>query len=156
MASSTFARDVLNELSGLCLRRGTMDSVNRAQPEQAPGTGVTCAIWVQRIEPARGGSGLNATTVRLEYWIRLYTPTSSLPKDELDDKLMDATTDLMMALSGTFTLGGVARAIDLGGAHGTPLSMVAGYTRFPDTDVTYRVTTITCPVVVNDVWDQTG
>lgn len=156
MANSTFPKDVLDQLVSHCLRRGTMDAVNTHQPEQVPGTGVTCAIWVQRIEPARNASGLNATSVRLEYGIRLYTPTTQEPKDAIDTQLLEACSDLMMSFTAGFTLSGMTRAIDLLGAWGQPLSAVAGYTRFPPDDQVFRVMTITLPVVVDDVWDQSA
>lgn len=156
MADSTFPKTVLDELVGHCLRRGTLDSVNKFQAEQSPGNGVTCSIWVQHIGPARSGSGMSSTSVRVEYGIRLYTPMLQAPKDAIDENLLAACADLMMSFTGAFTLGGVARAIDLLGAYGRPMEAVAGYARFPDTDAEYRVMTITLPVVVNDVWDQAG
>lgn len=154
MSDSTFPKTVLSELESHCLRRGTMDQVNTYQPEQVPGNGVTCAIWVQRIGPARAGSGLSATSVRVEYGVRLYTPSLQAPKDAVDTFLLEATSDLMLSFTGDFTLGGVARAIDLLGAYGAPMEAVAGYARFPDGDTEFRIMTISVPVVVNDVWDQ--
>jgi hypothetical protein len=58
----------------------------------------------------------------------------------------------MKELSGSITLGGTVRMIDLLGIDGTPLSAMAGYLQI-DRKV-YRVMDLTIPVIVNDMWTQ--
>lgn len=152
MSNTDFPELVLDELVSHAKQRGTLDSVNTEEPKVKPGNGVECAIWVDGLGPARSGSGLSSTTVRIDYRVRLYAPLLQFPSQRVDVNLLRAAADLMLAYSGDFSLGGVARAIDLLGAFGDPLSMRAGY--IEQDGAKYRVMTITVPVVVNDVWDQ--
>lgn len=152
MADADFPVRVLAALETHCLSRGTFASVNTVEPDQAPGTGVTAAVWFNRLGPPRAGSGLNATSVRLEYGIRLYKPLLSFPQERVDVDLLTACSDLMATLTGDFTLADGIRGIDLLGAYGPGLEAVAGYLEQDGNK--YRIITITVPCVVNDVWDQ--
>ena len=97
-------------------------------------------------------SGLDATTVRAVFTVRIYMNMIQEPQDEIDINILDATDKLMEAYTGDFTLGGAVRNIDLLGAGGPGLSANAGYIEI-DKRI-YRAMTITVPVVVNDVWSQ--
>lgn len=152
MANSTFPKDVLAELETHCRSRGTFNWVQVMEPDQQPGEGIGCAIWLNRLQPARNASGLDTTTVRLEYSIRLYKSLTTFPQETIDTDMLTACADLMMSFSAGFSLQGMARAVDLLGAHGPGLEMAAGYIEQDGNQ--YRIMTITVPVVVNDVWDQ--
>ncbi len=131
---------------------GDFDSVNAHEPKSAPGNGLTAAVWVQDIRPAPRGSGLSATSGVVTFSVRIYTSFVAQPFDMIDPNVLSATTDLLGAFSGSFTLDGDIRAIDLLGMYGAPLSAVAGYLN-QDGKV-YRISTVTLPFIVNDLWEQ--
>ncbi|NUR03067.1 MAG: hypothetical protein HOY79_43130 [Streptomyces sp.] len=143
---------ILDAVQAHALASGYFDSVNGHEPQSPPTSGVTCAVWVEQIGPARGTSGLNSTTSRLALYVRLYTSMAQQPADAIDPNLMTALDALMAAYSGDFTLGGLAREVDLLGAYGDPLSARAGY--LAEGGAEYRVMTITLPLIVNDLWEQ--
>jgi len=129
---------------------GYFARVNEHEPKNAPGSGLTAALWVQGIRPHR--SGLAATTVRVEWRLRLYTSMLMQPPDRIDPDLLRATTYLMAAYSFGFTLGGLVRSVDLLGEAGLPLQAQAGY--LPIDKAMYRIMDITLPVIINDAFTQ--
>jgi hypothetical protein len=129
---------------------GYFARVNEHEPKNAPGSGLTAALWVQSIRPYR--SGLAATTVRVEWRLRLYTSMLMQPPDRIDPDLLRATTFLMAAYSFGFTLGGLVRSVDLLGEAGLPLQAQAGY--LPIDKAMYRIMDITLPVIINDAFAQ--
>lgn len=131
---------------------GHFERVNGHEPVSAPGNGLTAALWAQEIGPAPRGSGLTATTARLVLNVRLYASALQEPADAIDPNLLTALDALMTAYSGDFDLDGRIRNVDLLGQAGVPLSAQAGYLQQDGT--TYRVFTITLPLLINDVWDQ--
>lgn len=145
-------RTILDRVQSHALASGYFDAVNGSEPKSPPGRGLTAAVWVQDIGPARGTSGIQSTTVRLEFMVRLYTSLVTDDPDVIDPNLMDALDNLLAAYSADFTLDGAVRQVDLLGAYGTPLSAKAGY--LVQSGNEYRVMDITLPVVVNDLWDQ--
>lgn len=147
------ATGILNRVVSHAMTRGLFERVNQHEPKNAPGNGLTCAVWVDRIGPLPAGSGLAAITGVLTLNVRLYTSMLAEPQDAIDPNLMAAHDALMTAYSGGFTLGGLARCVDLLGMAGVPLSSRAGY--LGQDSKLYRVITITLPVLVDDVWEQT-
>lgn len=144
---------VIDKLVSYALASGRFDSVNAHEPKNAPGSNITCAIWVQWIRPV-STSSLAATSGVLLVNARIYQNFRSEPFDAIDPKVTAAATDLMGSLSGDFDLGGVAnvRNIDLMGSSGQALSLQAGYVEI-DREV-FRVVTITIPVLINDMFTQ--
>lgn len=132
---------------------GLFGQVLGHEPISAPGSGLTAAFWVSRIGPVPTGSGLRATTCRLEVMATLLEPADTEPADGVDVDMTSAVDALLTAYSGDFEAGGNVRMIDLLGAYGTPLSAVFGYTRFAG-GTTYRAATLTIPLIINDVWGQ--
>ncbi|MEI5100298.1 hypothetical protein RB200_19445 [Streptomyces sp. PmtG] len=132
---------------------GLFGNVLAHEPVSAPGSGLTAAFWVRRIAPVAGASGLQATTGRLELMARLLIPADTEPQDDVDTALTGATDALLAAYSGDFEFGGSVRSVDLLGAHGTGLSAELGYLNFQG-GTTYRVATLTIPLIINDVWGQ--
>jgi hypothetical protein len=145
--------DVFAGIQSHALASGLFDQVNTAEPKSAPGSGVSAGIWLQRISPAPGGSGLASTSTRLEIWVRLYTSMLSEPSGAIDPRMLNAAAVLMAAYSGDFTLAvPEVRAVDLLGIYGNPLEGQAGYLEQDGT--LYRVFTIALPVIVNDAFTQ--
>ena len=42
---------ILDRLASHAMTLGVFDRVNTHEPKNAPGRGITCAIWVERIDP---------------------------------------------------------------------------------------------------------
>lgn len=144
---------ILSAVQSQALALGYFDAVNGSEPlSPPPSPGLTCAVWVEEIGPAAGGSGLSSTSSRLALFVRLYTSMRTDPPDAIDPALMTALDALMAAYSGHFTLGGLVRDVDLLGAYGNPLAARAGY--IVESGVEFRVMTITLPLIVNDLWQQ--
>lgn len=131
---------------------GQFEQVNGHEPANAPGNGMVAAVWADRIVPIRS-SGLAATSVRVSFSIRVYTPMTATPADAIDPQVLAAAAALMDAYSGDFELGGEARHVDLLGAHGVPMQAQAGYLNQDERQ--FRVMTITLPIIFDDVWEQT-
>jgi len=141
---------VQNALVSHAAASGHFARVNEHEPKNAPGGGITAALWAQEITPYR--SGLAATTVRVEWRLRLYTNMLMDPPDRIDPALLKATTAMMARYSAGFTLGGLVRMVDLLGASGRPLSARAAYLSIDK--AMYRVMDITLPVVLDDAFTQ--
>lgn len=142
---------ILDAVVSHAMASGYFEQVNGHEPQNAPSLGLTAAVWVDSVQPVRA-SGLDSTTVRLTLNVRIYTSAQSDPPDAIDPALMAAVDDLCAAYVGDFTLGGLARNVDVLGAHGQPLLVRAGYVQ--QSGAIYRVMTITLPVIVNDLWEQ--
>jgi hypothetical protein len=145
-------RTILDAVESHAMASGYFAQVNGHEPKSPPTSGITCAVWVEQIGPARGGSGLNSTSSRLALFVRLYSSLIQQPADAIDPDLMTALDTLMAAYSGDFTLGGLVRHVDLLGAYGDPLGARAGY--LAEGGAEYRVFTITLPLIVSNLWEQ--
>ena len=136
---------------------GLFERVNGHEPKNAPGSGLTAAVWVQKIGPVPRESGLAATTGRVEFSLRIYTNMLAEPQDEIDPAVTGACLTLIGVYSGDFDLGLApsfedGMFVDLLGAYGDPLAGQAGYLN-QDAKL-YRVMTVTLPLIVGDLWQQ--
>ncbi len=148
------AQDLTDRLASHAMASGLFDRVNQHEPKNKPGRGLTCAIWVDRLEPARGRSGLASTTARVVFNVRIYTSMLQNPQDAIDPSVLDAADIMFTAYTGDFQLGSEERFIDvLGMTQGHALDSQSGYINIDN--MTYRVMTITVPIIVNDAWSQT-
>jgi hypothetical protein len=145
--------DVTVQLESLAKTLGVFDRVNLHEPVSAPSTGITCAIWNQAGNPVPRRTGGNSTTFRFLYLIRLFHVLRIENPDVVDERMIDATSQIMTALSGDFDLGQAEWEIDLLGAYGEPLSYQAGFIEYED-GPNFRAITITVPLIVNDVFSQ--
>lgn len=147
------ATTLLNAVQDHALRSGWFTAVNGEEPKSPPDTsGLTAAVWVQRISPAVGASGLSSTSVRLELMLRMYAGIDTEPGDMIDPNMLAALDDLLARYSGDFTLDGEVREVDLLGQFGDPLQARAGYMLQSGTE--FRVMDITLPLIVDDLWTQ--
>jgi hypothetical protein len=149
------ATTLLNAVQDHALQSGWFERVNGHEPLSPSDTsGLTAAVWVQRISPATGGSGLNSTTIRLELMLRMYAGINTEPADAIDPRMLAALDDLLARYSADFELDGAVRQVDLLGAFGDPLQARAGYLIQSGTE--YRVMDITLPLIVSDLWEQSA
>lgn len=142
---------LMGSLVGLAQTTGHFDSVNTHEPDNAPGTGISCSVVLDRINFAPGG--LDSTSARVAFAMALYYPSNNLPRDDAEPYLIKALDAVMTNLNADFTLGGAVRMVDIGGAYGEELSAIAGYVKIDEQ--LYRVMEITLPLIVNDVWEET-
>jgi len=131
---------------------GLFEQVLGHEPVSAPGSGLVYALWVKRITPIPARSGLASVSARLELTGRVLMPADTEPQDDVDVAVTGAVDGLMNAYAGDFELGGSVANVDLLGMHGAPLGAEFGYARFDST--TYRVATLTVPLILNDVWTE--
>lgn len=147
------SQDLIDRIASHAMTTGYFDRVNQHEPKSKPGRGLTCAVWIDRIEPARGRSGLAATDARVTFNVRVYTNMLQEPQDMIDPSVMIAADALFEAYSGDFDLGSESRFIDLlGMTQGHPLQCQSGYINIDN--FVYRVLTLTVPVIVENAWTQ--
>jgi hypothetical protein len=127
-------------------------SVIQHEPKAAPATTPALALWWSGIGPARGFSGLSATSARIEYRGRVYLNFKSRSEEDIDPLLMTLTSQVIGAFSSAFTLNGDVAAVDLLGGWGEPLSAVPGYVQHDGQE--FRVSELVIPLIVDDVWTQ--
>lgn len=148
LAVSTIYAGVVSHIK----RLGVFDQVLTHEPKSAPGSGLTCSVWLNTLEPVAEVSGLAVTSLRLELSIRIYENFKAQPEDEIDKRLLDAASQLMDAYTGDFTLDGDVMDIDLLGAHGEALRAEGGY--LSQDGNLYRVVVMTLPIIIADVYTQ--
>ncbi|WP_405391058.1 hypothetical protein OG596_26315 [Streptomyces sp. NBC_01102] len=143
--------EITDRVVSHALALGLFETVNEAEPKNAPGTGLTCAVWAERIGFVRS-SGLASGSARLVFTVRIYSNINAAPAEAIDPELLNAVDQLFAAYSADFTLGDLVRHVDLLGAYGVPLEAVAGYLLVEGGE--YRVMTIVLPLIVNDLWTE--
>jgi hypothetical protein len=130
---------------------GLFEQVPQHEPKSAPGNGLGCAIWVAEIAPIQS-SGLDQTSGKVVFNVRIYSNMLQEPQDSIDPEILSAVCTLMAEYSGSFTLGGTVREIDLLGQFGDSLSAKAGYLTHDNR--LFRVMDIVLPVIINDLFGQ--
>lgn len=143
---------IVNGVISHSMASGWFDRVQGHEVVNAPGYGLTAAVWVQRMGPIPQASGLASTTGRVVLQERLYQNALSEPRDAIDPNLILAADALFTAYSGDFDLGGTIRNVDLLGANGIPLDGEAGYLDI--SGKMFRIFDITIPLIVSDLWTQ--
>lgn len=130
--------------------------VSGAESDNPPGKGLSLELIVGPLTPAPRTSGLNSTSSRLEFTMRITMPRTAKTPEETDRALLYACCVLMAEFSGDFELTGVpdnlVRDVDLLGAHGPGMSMKPGW--LPKGEVNYRMADITLPLILNDTFAQ--
>lgn len=135
------------------LTTGYFLNINEYESKQANTNGITGEVWVENIAPVRS-SGLNSTSVRVEFQVRVFANTAAEPYENIDAELTRTVDAYFSNLIGDFDLFGDARHIDVFGAHGRGLEVMTGYMNKDGRE--FRVFQIRLPVIVDDVWDQTA
>lgn len=130
---------------------GWFVDVAGSEPKNSPPPGTM--IFAMVLASVRSaGSGLAATSMRIEWSARVYTLPMADPQDSAEAAEVSALLDFMARVSADLTLGGNVRMVDLNGAHGEPLGAQTGYGEV--NGVKLNIVQITVPVIVNDVVPQ--
>jgi len=155
-ASESWIDPIIDAVVSDVQATGYFDKVNTHEPKRAPRSGMTAAVWVQRMLPFVARSGVNSTSAVLVFIIRLYKDMLKEPQDAIDPMMLRATANIIRRYHDDFDFGldaiGVSN-VDLLGAAGTPLGAEAGFLEIDNR--MFRVFDIQVPVIVNDVWTQT-
>jgi hypothetical protein len=142
-------QDLIDAVISHAQALGVFDAVNGYEPTSIPGTGMTCAVWAQEIAPDPAASGLSATAADADLNVRLYMALNPQAPDVIEPAMMNATSQLLAAYNGDFTLSGLVRNVGV-----LQAKAVAGY--ISQDGVTLRVITISLPVTINDLWTQSA
>jgi len=148
---------LIDAITSIAASLGRFDRVAGHEPiRNPPGSGLTCASWLQSMRPAGRSSGLSCTSAVVTLQTRIFMNALADPQDSIDPKLLQATHELMTAYLADYTLGGLVRTIDVRGSEGVAVSCTAGYLEQGSPTRLFRVMTITVPVIVNDLWEETA
>ncbi len=144
-----FAR-LMNAVRDHLLSLGAFERVTTHEPKNAPGKGLTASLWIDGLAPAT--SGLAATSIALIWNLRVYNPAIHDDADIIDPTVWQAVALFMQSISSDFTLGGLARHVELTGDLGMTGS--AGYLT-QDSRI-YRIVDVLFRSVHNDAWEQSA
>lgn len=131
---------------------GGFEQVIGHEPRSAPVSLPALAVWFNGLGPARGLSGLDATSVRCEFKGRLYLNGQAKDEDKVEQKILYLSALVLGAFSAAFTLGGEAMEVDLLGGYGNPLEVTPAWMQQDSKE--FRVAEVTIPVILDDVWVQ--
>lgn len=136
---------------------GLFDRVDDHEPRNPPGRGLTCQVLMGAFEPVGRGSGLQVTSARMEFTVRISAPRMQSPDGKTDRAVLYAATYLMAAYNAELDLDevtpdGLVRCVDVLGMYGDALHMEPGW--ITDSEGNYRVAELTVPLILNDVFPQ--
>lgn len=144
-------RDARDSVASMALSLGFFDRVTLHEPKNAPGKGLTLAIFMGQFGAVQS-SGLAATSVRFNLVAQLRCSMTREPQDDIDLDLLEAADALCAEINGDFDLGESVRAVDVFGMHGTVMGGEPGYVNHDGH--MYRIIDVTVPCIVNDAWTQ--
>lgn len=143
---------ILNAVASHALECALFERVNQHEPRNAPGSGMTCAIWIDTLRSDPSRSGLAVTSAHMILKLRIYSSMLTEPADAIDPQIIDAVDVLFALFVGDFALGDLVFAVDVEGMAGPRLEAQAGYV--VQDGLQMRVMTITLPLLISDVWTE--
>jgi hypothetical protein len=149
---SLILQDVLDFVVSHAMTTGHFDRVNSHEPKSAPGNGLYCAVWVDKVTMATSGLDKASATITLK--VRVGSNMIAEPQDGIDPQIMNAVDALLTNYIGDFTFDGTVRNIDLFGSDSEGLSVDAGYVE-QDRKM-FRIMDINLPIIINDLWTETA
>lgn len=150
--SEQWLTDILDAVVSDVAASGYFVYVNEHEPSRAPHGALTAAVWMQSIEPIGPISGLDTTSGRILFIVRLFKNMRDQPTDLIDSTMYRAAANIIRRYHDDFDFGGIIRNVDLLGQFGIKLSAQSGY--LPVQDGIYRIIDIQVPCLVNDIWPQ--
>ena len=143
---------LFDEVTSRAQSLGDFETTIAHEPKAAPVSCPALAFWWNGIGPARGLSGLDATSTRCEFRARVYLDALAKPEDATEQKLLYLSAEVMGAYSAAFTLDGVSFAVDLLGGWGAALEAVPGWLEHDSKP--FRVSEVTIPVLLDGTFAQ--
>ncbi len=128
------------------------------EPVRPPSSGHSWAAWLYGMDPVARASGLDVTSMRIEFQIRMYVPynaPTSAGADAVDDEIADRVDMLFGAYIGDFKITERNHTIDVQGAYGEALRVRTGWATYPPS-TQFRITDIFVPIILWDVYNQEG
>jgi hypothetical protein len=128
------------------------------EPLKPPGQGHTWAAWLHSMDLVARASGLDVSSMRVEFQVRQYVPMnapSADAADVIDDEVAMRTDMLFGAYAGDFEITPASHTIDLQGIYGEPLRARTGWATFPPS-TQFRLMDIFVPVILFDIYAQGG
>lgn len=148
---NSFPRSVIQAVASDAQQTGWFQSVETNEPKSAPASDMHYAVWAMSVDPVKS-SGLISSSMRIELAGVVYVNMLRDPQGDIDADMMAAGWDLMARYSGSFTLGGLVREVDLLGSEGAPLAIKFGYVGIDKR--LHRIAALTIPLICDDVFDQ--
>jgi hypothetical protein len=139
------ANALFSALESHAMSLGVFRRVNTHEPENPPGTGLSCSITLGPMTASPNYSGLTAVTITMNFLVMVYNPMQQKPLDGIDPAIIAAVSSLLGAYASDFTLGGLVRDVDVLALRSDPTYLNQDGTEF-------RVEQITLPLVFNDAW----
>jgi hypothetical protein len=149
---ATAVASLFDQVQSIAQSLGGFETLVDHEPKAAPQSLPAFAYWWSDIGPARGLSGLDATSTRCEFRARIYLDALSKPEGKTEQKLLYLSALVLGAYSAAFTLGGDAVAVDLLGGWGNPLAAGPGWITHDGKP--FRVAEITIPVLLDGTFAQ--
>lgn len=141
-------RQLFDVLSSHLHSLGTFTRTATHEPKSAPGKGLFAAVILDSIAADPESSGLNVTSSRITFIIRIMSNMIVEPQDNIDPDLLDAIDLVYTELNGDFDL-------SVAGVKNVDVMGMRTRTGYVDQDgKKYRVADISVPILVSDVWDQ--
>jgi hypothetical protein len=142
---------MLDELRSLCRRSAGFDIVHPHEPRKPPAAGHSVGAWLNAMDPIPRRSGLAATSLRIEFTVRIYLPMSGRP-DQIDTETARRVDLIFAALHEDITITPLDHEIDWLGAYGETVRARSGWLSMDNSLI--RIMDIFIPVIVNDAYAQ--
>lgn len=133
---------------------GTADHESRNTPER-----LSCEVLMGPLKAVGRASGLNASSARQEFTVRVRGPRMAEPDGATDRAILYAAVYMMTAIHQDLDLDevnnlvpGFVRNVDVLGSAGDPIGMTPGWLN--QSGAPYRVAEITVGIILNNVFPQ--
>lgn len=145
------------ELEGLqaalkthCEALGVFDQTVTADPGNTLASGTVASIMFYSVEPYPTRSGLDRTSAKVKFMVRIWHNATMKPHFNVDLRVMQAAETLIASLHEDIDLGGDTINIEF--LSGDNFGAQTGYIKVDEG--VYKVIDIMIPLAVADVWIQ--
>ena len=141
----------LDALRSICRKSAGFEIVHPHEPRKPPVSGFSVGAWLNAMDPVPRRSGLAATSLRVEFNVRIYLPMSGRP-EAIDTETARRVDLIFRALHDDITITPADHEIDWLGAYGETVRARSGWLTIENTLV--RIMDIFVPIIVNDAYAQ--